>query len=99
MDRAFPWPPAAGISAARQSRVRVSYGLIGGLVMMFTNSSPKAAGSAGSTAGGGTRSATRGSCSGAKPMWKSAPSGPAISSRNTAPRDFPVIRRTTSPTR
>ena len=44
-------------------------------------------------------SATRESSEAGRPMWKSAPSGSAISSRNTVPRDFPVMRRTTSPIR
>ncbi len=34
-----------------------------------------------------------------RPIQKSAPSGSAISSRNTVPRLLPVIRLTTSPTR
>ena len=43
-------------------------------------------------------SAARFSSAGPSPMWKSAPSGAAISSRKKRPRLRPSIRRTSSPT-
>ena len=52
-----------------------------------------------SGADGGTTWATRASCSGPVPMWKSAPSGPVISLATNSPIVWPVIRRTTSPSR
>ena len=59
--------------------------------------SPAEAG--GASAVGGMTRATRSSCSGPVPMWKSAPSGPAISSAKNVPTERPSTRRTTSPTR
>ena len=49
--------------------------------------------------GGGTSSATRSSCTASSPMWKSAPSGSATSSRKNVPRVRPSTRRTSSPWR
>ncbi len=49
--------------------------------------------------GGGTMSDTRASSDDGRPMKKSACSGPAISSAKNVPRERPVIRRMTSPTR
>jgi hypothetical protein len=46
----------------------------------------------------GIISATRESCSSARPMWKSMPSGSASSSRQYVPTLLPEIRRITSPT-
>ena len=43
-------------------------------------------------------SATRPCSASGRPMWKSAPSGPAIASRKNVPTLLPVTRRTTSPT-
>ena len=48
---------------------------------------------------GGSMVATRGSTSSGVPMWKSAPTGPATSSRNQVPSDAPVTRSTSSPSR
>ena len=98
--RALPMPPTAGISAPRQARVRVTETSSSGLSATFTCSSLSPAPPIGGRARGRDQLgdacvlATAGS-----PMWKSAPSGSAISSRNTVPSDRPVIRRTTSPTR
>ena len=49
--------------------------------------------------GGGTTGAIRGQSSSAAPIWKSAPSGPAISSATKRLSGSPVTRRTISPTR
>ena len=80
-ERALPWPPAAGISARRHG-------------IVFADRRRRAAGSDRPCAAielgvdavaavsgrlGGITWATRASCSGRVPMWKSAPSGPAIS--------------------
>ena len=50
-------------------------------------------------AGGGTTLATRWNSEGGRPMWKSAPSGPAICAAKNSPRRWPVMRRITSPIR
>ena len=52
-----------------------------------------------SIGGAGMTRATRSSCSGPVPMWKSAPMGWAISSAKNRPTLRPSTRRTTSPTR
>ena len=52
-----------------------------------------------SAGGGAISSATRASSEAGSPMWKSAPSGSAISVRNTSPMVRPVMRRTTSASR
>ena len=52
-----------------------------------------------SAGGGGTTLDTRPKSAGSRPMWKSAPSGPATCSRKKVPTDWPVTRRMTSPTR
>ena len=52
-----------------------------------------------SSGGGGTILEARWSCCGSSPMWKSAPSGPAISSAKNVPSVRPSMRRITSPTR
>ena len=50
-------------------------------------------------AGGGTTLATRWNSEGGRPMWKSAPSGPAMCAAKNSPRRWPVMRRITSPIR
>jgi hypothetical protein len=89
---------AAGISAPRQARVRVtltsSKGLCDALRCRSVSSCCLVTGCA-----GGMRSATRLSSEAGSPIWRSAPTGPAISSRNTVPIDRPVTLLTTSPTR
>ena len=97
-ERALPWPLAAGISARRHHSSAVIAPVIGGLLNVRTPSSGSPA-SRTSTGGGGISGATRGSASGGRPMWKSAPSGSATVSLKNAPSETPVIRRTTSPTR
>lgn len=86
----------------RESRprrtVRVSRTSMGGLRDMLACSSVAASPWPGRAAGGSGRR-PRWSSEAGRPMWKSAPRGPAISSRNTVPSDLPVIRRITSPTR
>ena len=54
---------------------------------------------AGEKGGGGMSSAIRPASSGAAPIWKSASSGSAISSRTNSFNDIPVVRRTSSPIR
>jgi len=51
----------------------------------------------GGNGGGGTSAATRDSSDSGRPIQKSRPSGPAISSAKNAPSVRPVTRRTTSP--
>ena len=97
-ERALPWPLAAGISAARHSRVAEARAEMNGLAkvraaMLFGFDS-----SAGAVFGG-ISSPMRWSCSGPVPMWKSAPKGSANSRRKNSPRLTPVTRRTTSPMR
>ena len=99
-DRALPWPLAAPISARRHASVHATDASGAGPVnvLTITLSGSSVARSIGS-GGGGTTFETRWSCSGASPMWKSAPSGPAISLAKNWPSESPVMRRTTSPTR
>ena len=49
--------------------------------------------------GGGITFAIRPQSSSAAPIWKSAPSGPAISSAANRLRGFPLTRRMTSPSK
>ncbi len=99
IERALPVPPPAGISAPRQARVLVSETWTPGLLAMLSCSSDWMLSPMALPGGGGIRSATRWSSEGGRPIQKSAPSGSAISSRNTVPSDLPVMRRITSPTR
>ena len=99
-DRALPWPLAAPMSACRQPGVLASAAATAGPVKVLTTrlSGPRAAMSNGS-GGGGITSAIRPQSRSAAPIWKSAPSGPAISSATNCLSEVPVIRRSTSPTR
>jgi hypothetical protein len=98
-ERALPCPPAAGISARRQSishdRVASSTGLPNVFASTESGSMPSGIGSG----GGGITRATRASCSAVVPMWKSAPSGPVMCSATNAPIDWPVTRATISASR
>jgi len=108
-ERALPKPLAAGICARRQARLLPSLRRIPALASAADGApAPRPAEGAEAVLisgqspdgedGGAMPAATRWSCSAASPMWKSAPSGPAISSAKKPPRGWPVIRRTTSPT-
>jgi hypothetical protein len=50
-------------------------------------------------AGGGTKLAMRWNSEGGRPMWKSAPSGPAMCAATNSPRRWPVMRLISSPIR
>ncbi len=102
---AVPCPLAAGISAIRQSASFASSPVSPGLV-----SAAMAAGwafayawatAACSCSDGRTPSSSeqRPSSLSARPMWKSASSGPAISDPKNRPGLCPVIRQMTSPMR
>ena len=98
--RAFPWPFAAPMSARRQPGVLASSAAMNGPVRVLTaglfgSSTAKSKGSG----GGGTTLAIRPQSLSAAPIWKSAPSRPAISSATNCFIDLPLIRRTTSPIR
>jgi len=67
-------------------------------VLNMTLSRSRVAKSTGS-GGGGTTLDTRLKSAGLRPIWKSAPSGPATSSAKYVPSERPVMRRITSPTR
>jgi hypothetical protein len=99
-ERAFPCPFAAPMSAPRQPGVLASPASMNGPVnvLTVTLSAPSASRSSGS-GGGGTTFAIRPQSLSAAPIWKSAPSGPAISSATNRLSVLPLIRRTTSPTR
>ena len=99
-ERALPCPLTAPMSARRQSGVLAISAATSGPVSVLTVglSRPRASRSNGS-GGGGTTSAIRPQSLCAAPIWKSAPSGPAISSATNCLSVLPLIRRTTSPTR
>ncbi len=99
-ERALPWPFAAPMSARRQPGVLASSALGRGPVNVLTAglSMSSAAGST-SSGGGATTGAIRPQSLSAAPIWKSAPSGPAISSATNCLSALPEIRRTISPTR
>ena len=97
--RALPWPPAAGISARRQASVFTASvpapadaNTRAGIESASMSAKPPAGG-----ASSGIISATLGNTASSMPIWKSAPNGPAISSRKKRPIERPEIRRTSSP--
>ena len=99
-ERALPWPFIAPISARRQAGVLalaasaggptniLNIGLVGSRLAMSIGSG-----------GGGTTGAIRSQSVSAAPIWKSAPSGPAISSATNSVSVLPVVMRSSSPTR
>jgi hypothetical protein len=100
MPRALVWPLAAPMSAPRQPGVLASSPAGAGPVNvlkagLFVSISDLSIG----YGGGGTTSAIRPQSLSTAPIWKSAPSGPAISSATNCLSDFPLTRRTTSPIR
>ena len=99
-ERAFPCPFAAPMSASRQPGVLAASASAGGPVSVLTAglSGPSASRSNGS-GGGGTTPAIRAQSPSAAPIWKSAPSGPAISSATNCFSGLPLTRLTTSPMR
>ena len=99
-ERALPWPLVAPMSARRQSGVLAAEASRAGPVRVLNAalSVSMVAMSKGS-GGGGTTGAMRPQSASAAPIWKSAPSGPAISSATNVFSGVPVTRRTTSPTR
>ena len=96
----MPWPLSAPISAWRQAGVFAASALAGGPVnvlnMGLAGSSVARSISSG---GGGTTGAMRSQSASLAPIWKSAPSGPAISRATNSLRLIPVMRRRISPTR
>ena len=83
--------------ARRQPSVQVVSGVMNGLVVDFhatllVSGCVRSAGAAGAAAGGGTTLATRWNSEGGRPMWKSAPSGPAMC-RGHATGPTPGTRR------
>ena len=88
------------MSARRQPGVLASSATGMGPVNVLTAglSMPRASRSIGS-GGGGTTGAIRSQSLSAAPIWKSAPSGPAISSATNCLSDLPLILLTISPTR
>ena len=99
-DRAFPWPFAAPMSAARHPGVLASLASATGPVSVLTvGLSAGSADRSNGSGGGGTTGAMRSQSLRAAPIWKSAPSGAAISSATNCLSDLPVIRRSTSPIR
>jgi hypothetical protein len=99
--RAFVWPFTAPMSAARHSAVLAAEGSGAGPVKVFTICSVhwSIGGMPSIGSVGGMISAIRGVSFGAAPIWKSAPSGPAISSATNCLSVLPVTRRSTSPMR
>ena len=97
----MPKPPPAGISDARQARVFGSAPVIAHErnVRAATESGSTTASAALRSAWGAIISPARPSSDAGNPMWKSAPSGSATSSRKYVPIDRPVTRRTISPCR
>ena len=81
-DRALPCPLAAGISARRQGSVQAASAASGGLPSVRSG---HLAGSPGPdpSGGGGMTLDTRPNSAGSRPMWKSAPSGPATAPGRT----------------
>ena len=88
-ERALPWPPAAGISARRHATshdlVASRTGLPNVLASTLVGSRSSGIGSG----GGGMTWATRSSAAGGVPMWKSAPSGPVMFSRDELAERLP----------
>ena len=99
-ERALPCPFSAPMSAFRQPGVFAAFASGAGprRVRLATLSSGSASRSNGN-GGGGTTSAIRPQSASFAPIWKSAPTGPAISAATKSFRCCPVIRRITSPIR
>src|SRR3954468_3179107 len=78
-DRALPWPLPAPMSARRQRSVQLHSALMAGPVLVLNSTllGSSWVRSSGCT-GGGTTLATRWNSDDGRPIWKSAPSGPAM---------------------
>ena len=97
--RAFEWPFSAPRSAARHSGVVVALVDMTGPVHVRIATEVMSTSGFASGRGGGTTGAIRSQSACRAPTWKSAPSGPAISSATNCLKVRPVIRRISSPTR
>ena len=106
-ERALPYPLPDRISARRQatlfpSLTRIAVPPVAAPGVLGPGSPGGAAARSPSGASGGARAGAKRSSSPAPAgmvRWKSAPSGSAICSAKNVARDWPVTRRTTSPTR
>ena len=99
-ERAFPWPLSAPSSARRQAGVfAAAASATGPVKVLYTGLSGSRLARSKGSGGGGVTGAIRSQSASIAPIWKSAPSGPAISSATKVFRGLPLRRRTSSPTR
>ena len=99
-ERAFPCPLSAPSSACRQAGVLAAAASATGPVnVLYTGLSGSMLARSNGSGGGGVTGAIRSQSASAAPIWKSAPSGPAISPATKAFSGWPLTRRTSSPTR